>query len=131
MASTAGDYIGGGVTRTYTGHTSTFVAIGDATAITAGVSGRRDGWSMRLAAPSGQQFEVGKTYETARFADADHAGLDVYGNGRGCNQSAGTLTVKGMTFEEGGVAIAGVFVTFTQYCDGSPSPLKGKLHVLA
>src|SRR5262249_51073817 len=95
--SDPGDYIGAGGDQRYTNSTSTFTINGDQTGVIYSVSGLRDTWTAIIRPPNGQTLQVG-TYDTARFADLGHAGLDVFGDGRTCNQSSGTLTIGSITF---------------------------------
>jgi hypothetical protein len=125
LTSTAGDYVGQGVKRTYLGNTSDFVLNGTTQYLTYGVSGLRDDWLAVITPPNGQQLAVG-TYPTQRFAGPDHAGLDFFGNGRGCNQSTGTLNIKGIETDAEGDVTA-LYALITQYCDGSTVPLKGTI----
>ena len=129
MVSDTGDYIGQGQKQTYTGSTSLFSLSGRKTGVQASVSGKRDNWQLIMAAPTGQELKAGTTYPTARFADATHAGLDVFGDGRGCNQSTGTLKVLAIATDDGG-DVTGLAVKFEQHCEGATPALHGTLHIL-
>jgi hypothetical protein len=119
--SDAGDYIGGGIAKTYFGATSTFSLKGTDRRLQYSVSGLRDDWTALIEAPSGRRLKT-RTYNTSRFADANHAGLDVFGNGRGCNQSTGTLTITAITLNrQGNVTRLGA--TFEQHCEGAAAAL--------
>ena len=123
--SDSGDYIGQGQTKKYEGATSLFNLRGTNTNIEYSVSGLRDDWGASISAPTGKTLTVG-TYSTNRFGDSTHAGLDVYGDGRGCNSSTGTLTINGITFDGSGNVIR-LNASFAQYCDGSPAALHGTI----
>ncbi|MCX4910861.1 hypothetical protein [Streptomyces sp. NBC_00878] len=128
--SDAGDYIGQGVSQTHTGATSTFSLSGSGDGIQYGVSGKRAYWSASLAAPTGERFEAGRTYQARRSAAEGIAGLDVYGNGRGCNTVTGELTVTELARDDDGTikAFAG---TFVQHCEGAEAALRGTIHFYA
>src|SRR6185436_3030881 len=66
QASDPGDYIGGGVTKSYLGSTSLVDVDGDADAFQFSVSGLRDDWTGLFAAPAGTTFTAGTTYQTTR-----------------------------------------------------------------
>lgn len=83
-------------------------------------------WDADIAAPSGQNLAVGQTYDTARLADATHAGLDVFGDGRGCNTSTGSLTIKELTLDSGG-NLAALAATFNFSCEGIYPLVAGEL----
>lgn len=125
FVSAPGDWVGGGMTQHYRGAESIFSLTGTDTNLWYAVSGKRDDWHATINAPTGQHLQVG-SYNTARFADASHAGLDFTGNGRGCNMSSGTLNITTLAMNTQGKVIS-LGATFTQYCDGGP-PLRGKIH---
>jgi hypothetical protein len=129
QASDAGDYIGGGVTKSYLGSTSLVDVDGDADAFQFSVSGLRDDWTGLVAAPAGTTFTVGTTYQTTRSGDATHARLDVFGNGRGCNESTGSLTVQSLTISGG--QITHLRAVFEQHCEGGTPALRGTLRYFA
>jgi hypothetical protein len=129
QASDAGDYVGGGVTKTYLNSTSLIEVQGAATGFSLSASGLRDWWSGSFSPPSGETFVVGRTYQTTRFADATHAGLDVTGNGRGCNTSTGTLTIQSLEVTDG--RISHLRAVFEQHCEGSAPALRGTLRYFA
>jgi len=125
FASDPGDYIGGGIMKTYEGGTSIFSMSGSAISLLYSVSGERDNWTASISAPAGQTLKPGN-YTTARFADSNHAGLDVFGDGRGCSQSTGTLTIIAIG-EDGQGAITGLHASFVQHCEGGAAALHGKV----
>jgi len=126
--SDPGDYIGGGNDKRYSNSTSTFTLTGDGTSLQYRVSGLRDTWTAIIGPPTGQVLQTG-TYDTARFADSTHAALDVFGDGRGCNQSSGTLTISSITFNEQGQA-ATLSASFEQHCENVVPALHGTIHHL-
>ena len=129
MVSDSGDYVGGGATKTYLNSTSLISLSGNASGFGFSVSGLRDWWSGSINAPTGQQLEVGRTYEASRFGDDTHARLDVGGNGRGCNESNGTVTIHDLELTDG--RITHLSATFVQHCEGDPEALRGTLHYFA
>ncbi|MFF3410293.1 hypothetical protein ACFYW8_29655 [Streptomyces sp. NPDC002742] len=128
--SDAGDYIGQGVSQTHTGSTSTFSLSGTGDGIRYGVSGKREDWSAAISAPTGEQLKAGSTYATERFRGPGVAGLDMGGNGRGCNSSTGELTVSKMALNDDGTVKA-FAATFVQHCEGGTAALRGTIHYYA
>jgi hypothetical protein len=129
--SDPGDYIGQGLSQTHTGATSTFSLSGyGAGGIQYGVSGKREYWTALITPPTGENLEAGRTYRTARSHAEGTAGLDVFGNGRGCNTSTGTLTVTKLARGDDGTVKA-FAATFVQHCEGGDPALHGTIHYYA
>jgi hypothetical protein len=81
-------------------------------------------WWLDVRAPEGSTLVPG-TYENAErasFASPGHPGLDVYGDGRGCNTVTGRFTVHEATWGPDGKPT--VFAaTLEQHCDGGTPAL--------
>ncbi|MDQ6793416.1 MAG: hypothetical protein M3067_01095 [Chloroflexota bacterium] len=83
-------------------------------------------WSIDLAAPSGHPLQVG-TYENATRLGARNEKtpvLMIYGDGRGCNESTGSFTIKQIAFDQHGRLVA-LQATFVQRCE---APTTGDFH---
>jgi hypothetical protein len=132
FASDAGDYIGAGQTRTYTNSTSTFGLTGTTDGITYTVSGQRDDWRVELAPPAGEPLHVGSYTgaQRAAFREPGHPGLDVGGDGRGCNEVAGSFTITELVTDATG-AVKALAATFEQHCEGGTPALHGTIHFYA
>src|SRR3954465_10089720 len=126
LDSEAGDFIGGGESFTFTSGNATIGATGDDTALTMTVSDGTHNFSADLLAPTGSTLTDGTTYTTTRLGDATNAGLDVSGDGNGCNTSTGTMTVHEISLDGGG-ALATLAVTYEQHCEGATPALFGEL----
>ena len=127
MTGDAGDYINGGETVTY-GRRDELVAYGDRKLVHFGVNARNgDDWTADFAAPPRDRLVPGRTYTAERYPfHAPAAGLDVSGNGRGCNNLTGTFTVEQARFDRHGRMLRFV-VRFEQHCEGSTPALRGRL----
>ena len=99
------------------------------TALKYRVSGRRDDWDVSIKAPTGKTLQAG-SYSTTRFGGTGTAGLDVSGDGRGCNTSTGTLTIHKITFDTAG-KVATLDASFVQHCEGEAPALRGRIHYYA
>ncbi|MGY0024726.1 hypothetical protein [Streptomyces sp. cg35] len=128
--SDADDYIGQGAAQTHTGATSTFGLSGYGDGVQYSVSGKREDWTALITPPDGEQLTAGTTYRTERSHGPGVAGLDVFGNGRGCNQSTGELTVTKLTRGDDGTVRA-FAATYVQHCEGGTSALRGTIHYYA
>jgi len=132
FSSDPGDYIGGGRTRAYTNSTSVFSLAGTAAGLRFGVSGQRDNWSVELAPPAGEQLRPGRYVDAQRasFREPGHPGLDVSGNGRGCNTLTGSFTITELVTDATGAVVA-LAATFEQHCEGAAPALRGTIHFYA
>ena len=125
LKSDSGDYVGQGVSKGYDGSNSTFgMQAYGAAGINYSVSGLGDTWRAIVNPPTGSQLTAGTTYATTRFADATHAGLDFFGDGRGCNNSSGSLTVNRIV-RDGGGTVTALNATFVQHCENQGPALHG------
>jgi hypothetical protein len=132
FTSDPGDFIGGGKSKSYTNSTTIFGLSGTTAGITYSVSGQRDDWTIELAPPVGQQLHVG-TYTDAQrspFRDPGHPGLEVTGDGRGCNTLTGSFTITQLVVDATG-AVKALAATFEQHCEGGAPALHGTIHFFA
>jgi hypothetical protein len=132
FASDPGDYVGGGKTKSYTNSTSVFALIGSTNGVHYTVSGQRDDWTVDLMPPAGEQLHVG-TYtgaQRAPFREPGHPGLDVGGDGRGCNTLTGSFTITELVTDPTG-AVKALAATFEQHCEGAAPALRGTIHFYA
>jgi hypothetical protein len=128
--SDPGDYIGQGASQTHQGATSTFSLRPYGQGVQYDVSGKREYWTAMLTPPDGEQFAAGHTYQARRSQSAGVAGLDVFGDGRGCNTVTGELTVTKLARGDDG-AIKAFAATFVQHCEGGGPALHGTIHYYA
>lgn len=125
--SVAGDYIGQGKAGTYREPTAKITLTGDAGAVRVRVQGTDDSWDVELAAPKGEQLRPGiyRDAERAAFRTGRSPGLDVGGNGRGCNEVYGRFSVNQIATDASG-AVTLLDASYTQKCESATAqPLKG------
>jgi hypothetical protein len=80
-------------------------------------------WYLDFAAPQGQALTTGTVYDNATrypFQSPTAPGLSLWGDGRACNTSTGSFTVKSATFGPHGW-IQSFDATFVQHCEGDPN----------
>lgn len=90
-------------------------------------------WWITIAPPIGQKLHAGSYSVATRaaFRGGDAAGLDIYGDGRGCNMSFDSFTIIQLVANRAGV-ISAVDVSFTQQCESATAPeLTGRIEVNA
>jgi hypothetical protein len=134
MNSEPGDYIGGGVEQLYTSADSSFSASlpqgGDYFHSSVIQGAFTHWWYVDIVAPSGQPLAVGSYTgaERASFRSYDSPGLDVSGDGRGCNTLTGAFDVNEIAFATTGELL--VFdATFEQHCEGATAALYGRIRI--
>src|SRR5919108_5487832 len=136
MTSDPGDYIGQGGSYSFsTTSGNLFFARSSQAGSDILVSVRPDPvdttfWSLEFAAPAGQQLVPG-TYTGAMRASSRAAGapgLDVNGDGRGCNTVTGSFTVLDAVYEPSGY-VDSFHAVFEQHCEGLAPALRGEVQV--
>lgn len=83
---------------------------------------------LNFGPPVAQKFVKGAYVGAQRFAfhSPTTPGLDVYGDGRGCNTIAGQFLVEELVFNNDG-SVARLSLDFEQHCDGAPPALFGSV----
>lgn len=130
LDSETGDYIGQGITQTLTTADGAF----SAERIDGGVHIHFEGtdagvwWDVYLVPPEGTQFGPGTYTEAARwpFQSPRKPGLDVSGDGRGCNTLNGWFVVRQAVFDNLGNVVS-FAADIEQHCDGASPALVAKV----
>ncbi len=118
--SQTGDSIGQGNSYTFTTVTADPSTPGS---VSFGVSSTTDEFTVMLSAPTGDVLSVGTYSNAQRFAGAGVPGVDVFGDGRGCNTTTGSFTVYDVSFS--GDTPVSFAAQFTQHCEGNGPALYG------
>ena len=132
MTSEPGNFIGGGVPRTYDHSTATFREIHSnlppqSVEIEVDTTTQQVLWDLDFVPPPGQALHVG-TYPNAVGApfNGQGPGLSVTGDGRGCND-LGSFTITRIAFSSTG-DLQALDLTFVQHCEHPDAPaLRGQL----
>jgi hypothetical protein len=132
MYSESGDYIGGGQNRVYHPGNAKLSVSGNASYLTVGVSGGQfgDSFSLDFAAPPGQALAPG-VYDRAQrapFREATRPGIDISGDGRGCNEDSGRFEVKDIATAPDG-SIQRLWIVYEQHCEGGVPALFGEVRL--
>ncbi|MFB8120895.1 hypothetical protein ACFQ6U_22540 [Streptomyces sp. NPDC056465] len=129
-----GDWISGGESYAYSTDSQDTVSVtgsSDNRVVSVSVAGANgDWWYLDLAAPAGATLAPG-TYDGATrypFNEAAEPGLDLSGNGRGCNTLTGTFTVTAVEFGPRGY-VEELDASFEQHCEGGGSAARGEVHI--
>lgn len=132
MFSDGGDYIGGGTQQEFDSTNATFTGTVSTGGIDLSVSGGTSGlsWSMLIDPPLGSSsFKVGyyPKVQRAEFRTTGYAGLDIYGDGRGCNTDSGAIDVRDMAVS--GSTITRLDLLYEQHCEGNTPALFGEVRI--
>jgi hypothetical protein len=131
LNSQPGDYIGQGQVVQLGPGDGTFTAtrtFDNGVGITFNGSALGEFWSLDFAAPMGAPLTPG-AYEGATrypFQAASAPGLDVSGDGRGCNMSTGRFVVLEATYGGGG-DVQSFAADLEQHCEGAVPALLGSV----
>lgn len=133
MYSDPGDYVGGGQQRLYTPSSSSITTSGGpAGELYVNVSGGASGdyFTLDFAAPPGQTLTPGVYTDAQRapFRSAGHPGIDIYGSGRGCNETTGLFEVKDIATDADG-KIARLWIVYEQHCEGGALATFGEVRI--
>jgi hypothetical protein len=89
-------------------------------------------WYADIAAPPGQPLAVGSYIRAVRaaFRPAGSPGLDIYGDGRGCNTVTGKFDIDELSFWPSG-ALRVFQATFENHCEGGTAASYGRIRIEA
>jgi hypothetical protein len=131
MFSDRSDYIGAAIPQEFDQTNATMSGSLSQGGISLSLSGGTSGkdWSLVIDPPIGSKFKVGyySRAQRAEFKTAGHPGLDISGDGRGCNTVSGAFEVRKLTVSNG--AITQLDLLYEQHCEGLPAALFGEIQI--
>ena len=91
--------------------------------MTIAVTTATEWWNITIAAPPESQLAPGAYTgaERAPFRSAGHPGLDVNGDGRGCNNVFGSFVIRAISANNRGT-VTMLDASFTQHCENAGAP---------
>jgi hypothetical protein len=132
MYSDPGDWVGGGQARLFHNGNASISVSGNAYYLTVGFSGGTlgDSFSADFAAAPGRKLHRGfyANAQRAPFRETGHPGIDISGDGRGCNTIDGSFDVKDIATGPAG-GIKHLWITFEQHCEGGIAALFGEIRI--
>jgi hypothetical protein len=128
LISQPGDYVGQGITQTFTPADGTFSVSNssDAVSISFNTPTFSQFWYLDFGSATTVKFGGGE-YDGAQrtaFRSPTRPGIDVSGDGRGCNTDTGRFLVSDFALNSDGT-IARLAIDFEQHCEGAPPALYG------
>lgn len=130
--SDPGDFIGGGVDRSWYPVDGSFRVSSGPGLVSVDFDGGPDRWTLNFKAPQGRDLEVGPYEKATRypFQSPTKPGLSVYGSGRGCNTSTGRFDVRELVLGEDGT-VERFAADFEQHCEAAVPALRGSIRYRA
>ncbi len=86
-------------------------------------------WSLSFGAPDGQPLAPGTYNGATRYpfnGGTGWPGIDIVGNGTGCNNQAGSFVIHEISLGSGNTVNA-FHASFVQSCEGAYPPLRGEI----
>ncbi|WP_433129291.1 hypothetical protein ACQPWW_04155 [Micromonospora sp. CA-240977] len=128
-----GDYITGGDSYSYStdnGDELTTNGAVDNSRVSVSINGYNgDWWSLTFEAPGTAALAPGTYTAATRYPfNGAGPGLDLSGNGRGCNELTGTFTITNAVFGPNGY-VQTFDATFEQHCEGGTAAARGEVHI--
>lgn len=132
MFSDPGDYIGAGSAQEFDSTNATFSGTVSTGGISLSVSGGTSGtsWSVNINPPLGSSgFKAGyyPKVQRAGFQNPGYAGLDINGDGRGCDTDSGAIDVRDIAVSSS--AITRLDLLYEQHCEGATPALFGEIRI--
>ncbi len=126
----SGDWVGGGQQRYFHPGNASVTVSGTRSLISVGVSGGNlgDAYHMEFTPPPGRLFVEG-VYERAQrspFREAGRPGIDIGGDGRGCNTIEGRFEIKQLGLTADG-KVDRLWLVYQQNCEGGLAALFGEV----
>jgi hypothetical protein len=128
LQSETGDYIGAGLSYTYTPADAQITMSTTSGHLAIHVNGNQN-WDGDFQAMSGlTQLQPGYYGNLQRYPIHNPAkgGLDWYGEGRGCNTLTGWFVIDNVTYVSG--VLTAIDLRFEQHCDNNTAALHGQIH---
>lgn len=125
LRSDQGDYIGGGRNYAYTPANAVISGVATGNRFTLNIRGDQN-WSANFALPSALAQLAPGTYPNLKrypFHDPAVGGIDWSGDGRGCNEQLGTITINSVRYDAG--QLSAIDLDFEQHCERNPPALRG------
>lgn len=130
LNSQPGDYIGGGEMLTLTPADGTFSVTNSSSTVSVSFNTAdfSQFWTLDFGSPESVKFAKGQYVGAQRtaFRSPTLPGIDVYGDGRGCNTDTGQFLVSDFALAEDGT-VARLAIDFEQHCEGAAPALYGSL----
>src|SRR5438552_3995658 len=130
LNSQSGDWIGQGQERLFTPADGKIGGALRGSRFGGAVYLASTGWDVAMSAPDGRPLVVGSYTGASRaaFQAAGSPGLEITGEGRGCNTLTGQFDVTELAFSSLG-EITAFDATFEQHCEGLTPALYGRIRI--
>ncbi len=133
LDSDPGDFVGGGQHLRFTAADGTFSVrsnFRNSVSILFESSDFFPFWQLFFAAPANKTLAVGVYTGATGSQSAGRPGLDVSGEGRGCNTLTGSFEIKEIAYGPDSEILV-FWATFEQHCEGAVPALRGEVRINA
>jgi hypothetical protein len=128
LNSQTGDWVGGGLTHTFTPSDGTFTVQNTSSTVSINFHSpdNSQNWNLNFGSPASTKFARGQYVGAQRtaFRGPMNPGVDVSGDGRGCNTDAGQFLVSDLAMAPDGT-VERLAIDFEQHCEGAAPALFG------
>jgi hypothetical protein len=132
MVSEPGDWVGAGVTQVFHPGNAVITAFSGQRGVHVRIAREHAGAdiSMDFSPPPGRPLEPGlyRDAECAAFGPGTRPGLEVWGDGRACNEVAGEFEIKDIARGADGT-IERLWLRYEQHCEGGDPALFGEVRI--
>jgi hypothetical protein len=123
LVSSPGDFVGQGETYTTTNTTDFSISSSSPSLITVSAFG----FIFSFGGPGGTSLAVGNYPNSERYPfNGDSPGLDISGNGRGCNSECGSFQIKELQWGASG-QVERLWIVYSNDCECTESPMMGEV----
>ena len=134
LNSQPGDYIGQGLMQTLTPADGTFTLSNTSSTVSVFFESTDHSqfWDLQFGSPESMKFARGQYVRAQRtaFRSPTRPGIDVGGDGRGCNTDTGQFLVSDFALAPDGT-VARLAIDFEQHCEGAPPALFGSFRYVS
>jgi hypothetical protein len=123
--SEPGDYVGGGQSNSYDETQAQFNLHTTQSGINFFLNNKKSFWSAELSASTSEKLEARTYRDATRFPTGVNAGIDVGGEGRGCNSISGEFKVLNVVYDND--TVTSLALDFVQHCENAKDALYGAI----
>jgi hypothetical protein len=126
MFSDKGEYVGAGENRLYVAPSDQITVTRDGAGLIVHAGPIATGFNFDFRPPIGQSLSAGVYDRAQRAASSTRPTIDIYGNGRGCNETLGRFEVRDIAIGASG-SVERLWVIYEDHCEKGGPALFGEI----